>query len=120
MRGDAATTAVLRPRTAKEAVALYAKNPQALPIAGGTDVMVLWNLGQFTGRGVLDLSSVSEWTRVSAIKEGVSIGALATHAEIQRHPIIRARFPLLVAACATVGAAQIQNRGTLGGNIANA
>jgi CO/xanthine dehydrogenase FAD-binding subunit len=50
----------------------------------------------------------------------VSIGALTTHAQLRHSPVIRARLPALADAAATVGAAQIQNRGTIGGNIANA
>lgn len=120
MRGDAKSMAVLSPRTADEALRAYAKVPAAVPMAGGTDLMVGWNLGQLNGRTVLDLSRVQEWRGIRAIKEGVELGSLATHSEIRRHPAIRAKFPLLAAACATVGAAQIQNRGTIGGNIANA
>ena len=120
MRGDAKSMTVLSPRSAAEAVATYAKIPNALPLAGGTDLMVGWNMGLLNGRPVLDLSRVSEWRKIRAVKEGVELGSLVTHAQIQAHPILRERFPLLVAACATVGAAQIQNRGTIGGNIANA
>lgn len=120
MRGDAKSMTVLSPRTAAEAVKTYAKVPSALPFAGGTDVMVGWNLGQFNGRAVLDLSRVAEWKKIRVVSDGVDIGSLVTHAQIQAHPVLRKRFPLLVAACATVGAAQIQNRGTIGGNIANA
>jgi len=120
MRGDAKSMTVLSPRTAAEALKSYAKAPHALPLAGGTDLMVGWNMGQLNGRAVLDLSRVSEWRKIKVVSDGVDLGALVTHAEIQAHPILRKRFPLLVAACATVGAAQIQNRGTIGGNIANA
>ncbi len=120
MRGDAKSMTVLSPRSAAEAVATYAKIPNALPLAGGTDLMVGWNMGLLNGRPVLDLSRVSEWRKIRVVKEGVELGSLVTHAQIQAHPVLRERFPLLVAACATVGAAQIQNRGTIGGNIANA
>lgn len=120
MRGDAKSMTVLSPRTAAEAVKTYAKVPSALPFAGGTDVMVGWNLGQLNGRAVLDLSRVAEWKKIRVVSDGVDLGSLVTHAQIQAHPVLRKRFPLLVAACATVGAAQIQNRGTIGGNIANA
>lgn len=120
MRGDAKSMTVLSPRTAAEAVRTYAKVPSALPFAGGTDVMVGWNLGQLNGRAVLDLSRVAEWRKIRVVSDGVDLGSLVTHAQIQAHPVLRKRFPLLVAACATVGAAQIQNRGTIGGNIANA
>lgn len=120
MRGDAKSMTVLSPRTAAEAVKSYAKLPGALPIAGGTDFMVGWNMGLMNGRAVLDLSRVSEWKKVTVVSDGVDLGALVTHSQIQNHPVLKKRFPLLVAACSTVGAAQIQNRGTIGGNIANA
>jgi xanthine dehydrogenase small subunit len=112
--------AVLRPRTPQETVKAYAAAPKAIPLAGGTDFMVAWNRAQLNGRTVLDLSRIQEWTQIHALHNGVRIGSLATHARIQRHPLIRKRFPLLAEACAVVGAAQIQNRGTIGGNIANA
>ena len=120
MRGDARSMTVHSPRSAAEAVRLLAKNPGAIPLAGGTDLMVGWNMGQLNGRAVVDLARVSEWKKIAVSKHAVRIGSLATHAQIQKHPVVRARFPLLVEACAVVGAAQIQNRGTLGGNIANA
>ena len=120
MRGDARTMTVLSPRSAAEAVRLFAKNPGALPLAGGTDLMVGWNMGLLNGRTVVDLARVGEWKKIKAAKGSVLIGSMVTHSDIQKHPVVRSRFPLMVEACATVGAAQIQNRGTLGGNIANA
>lgn len=120
MRGDASTMTVVTPRTPAEAVRALAADPKALALAGGTDLMVGWNLGLLNGRTVVDLSRLKDWRRVRATKKAVSLGALATHAEIQRHPAVREHFPLLAAACAEVGAAQIQNRGTIGGNLANA
>ena len=120
MRGDPRTMTVLSPRSAAEAVRALAKSPAAVPLAGGTDLMVIWNMGLLNGRTVVDLSRVAEWKKIAASKDAVRIGSLVTHAQIQKHPILRARFPLMVSACATVGAAQIQNRGTLGGNVANA
>jgi CO/xanthine dehydrogenase FAD-binding subunit len=120
MRGDAKSMTVLTPRSAAEAVRSYAKVPAALPLAGGTDLMVGWNLGLLNGCAILNLSHVAEWKKIIVVSDGVDIGSLVTHTDIQAHRVLRTRFPLLVAACATVGAAQIQNRGTLGGNIANA
>jgi CO/xanthine dehydrogenase FAD-binding subunit len=120
MRGAAASMTVLRPRTVREALQTFAQTPQALPLVGGTDVMVSWNLGDLNDRVILDLSRLREWSRIEETDTGVRIGALATHTAIQEHAIVRRRFPLLVEACATIGGVQIQNRGTLGGNIANA
>lgn len=120
MRGDSATMEYLRPASAAEALALYAGRPDALPLAGGTDVMVAWNMGLLNGRAVLDLSRLGEWSKIRVSTEAARIGALVTHSQIQEHPILAKSFPLLLEACATVGAAQIQNRGTIGGNLANA
>lgn len=120
MRGDAKSMTVLSPRTANEALKSYAKLPSALPIAGGTDFMVGWNLGLMNGRAVLDLSRVAEWKKITVVSDGVDLGSLVTHAQIQNNSTMLKKFPLLVSTCSTVGAAQIQNRGTIGGNIANA
>jgi carbon-monoxide dehydrogenase medium subunit len=111
---------VLRPESVGEAVALFAGNPSAKPLAGGTDFMVLWNMGGANGQCVLDLSGVKEWRVIRKTVTGLSIGALVTHAELRDDPAVRREFPLLAQAAAAVGAEQIQNRGTLGGNIANA
>jgi CO/xanthine dehydrogenase FAD-binding subunit len=111
---------VSRPKSVAEAVSTYGRETNSLVLAGGTDVMVLWNLGLFNRRSVLDISAISEWTKITAQREGLSLGALATHSQIRRHPAVLARFPLLAQACATIGAVQIQNRGTIGGNLANA
>jgi len=120
VRGDAQAAALLRPRTPEEALRLRAQHPGALPIAGGTDLMVAWNAGDLAGRSFLDVSPLREWSRIRETKAGVLLGALATHTQLLRHPLVRRRLPLLAEACATVGGVQIQNRGTLGGNLANA
>ena len=120
MRGAPETMSVLRPATPAEAVRLYGRHPEALPLAGGTDVMVGWNAGLLNGRTILDLSPLRGWGTIRRTRTGLSIGALATHARIRDHARVRAAFPLLAEAASVVGAAAIQNRGTLGGNIANA
>ena len=120
MRGAPRSMTVLRPRDAAEAVSLFAAHPAARPLAGGTDYMVLWNMGDANGQSILDLSGVKEWRAIRKTVTGLSIGALATHAELRDDPAVKREFPLLAQAAAVVGAEQIQNRGTLGGNIANA
>ena len=111
---------VVRPRTVAEALDAFAQQPECVPLAGGTDFMVSWNAGERNGRTILDLSALRSWRRVRETEAGVRVGALATHWELRHDPRIRRRFPLLAAACATVGGRQIQTRGTIGGNIANA
>ena len=120
MRGDAESMTLLRPRSVEEALGLYAANPGAVPLAGGTDFMVAWNAGEANGRTMLDLSRLSPCKSITETKAGVRIGSLVTHRELSIHPLVRKRLPLLAAACATIGGGQIQARGTLGGNIANA
>ncbi len=120
MRGAPQGMSVLRPQSGEEAVRLFAENPSARPLAGGTDYMVLWNTGAANGQSILDLSGVKEWRAIRKTAAGLSIGSLVTHAELRDDPALRREFPLLAQATAVVGAEQIQNRGTLGGNIANA
>jgi CO/xanthine dehydrogenase FAD-binding subunit len=95
------------------------------PIAGGTDLMVqiTGELGEPPDR-VIDLWRLDELRGIRLEHDGdldvLSRGALTTYAQIRSSALIAERLPSLVEAAATVGAAQIQNRGTIGGNIANA
>jgi CO/xanthine dehydrogenase FAD-binding subunit len=111
---------VSRPKTVQQAVDLFGREKSSLVIAGGTDVMVLWNMGQLNGRSVIDISLIEDWKKIASVREGLSLGSLVTHTRIRRHKVVLSRFPLLARACATIGAIQIQNRGTIGGNLANA
>lgn len=120
MRGAPSTMKVLAPKSVEEALRLYARQPRAVPLAGGTDFMVVWNTGTANGRTVIDLSRLREWSGIKVSKDKVVIGALTPHAVIRDHADIQAKLPLLSQACATVGGLQIQNRGTIGGNLANA
>ena len=91
------------------------------PMAGGTDLLV-----QITGelgeppRHVLDLWRLDELRGIVFDGAALVLGALTTYTEIRRSPLVGEFLPELGEAAATIGAAQIQNRGTLGGNIANA
>ena len=120
MRGDAQSMKVLRPRSVDDALELYERHPDAVPLAGGTDFMVAWNGGSENGRLILDLSTITSWRRIRETGSKLRLGALATHWQLQHEPLVKKKFPLLVDACATIGGRQIQSRGTLGGNIANA
>jgi CO/xanthine dehydrogenase FAD-binding subunit len=91
------------------------------PIAGGTDVMV-----QITGEvgpipeRVLDLWRLNELRGIALDGNTLVLGALTTYTDIRRSDLCREHLPALVEAAATIGAAQIQNRGTIGGNVVNA
>ena len=112
------------PRSLADAYAALAgstADDQLTPIAGGTDVMVriTGEIGEPPTR-MLDLWRLDELRGITSDGGAISIGALTTYTEIRRSAPCREHLPALVEAAATIGAAQIQNRGTLGGNIANA
>ena len=112
------------PTTLAAALALLAdgSGPPWRPIAGGTDLMV-----QLTGEigeppeRILDIWALDELRGIARRRRRVLvIGALTTYTELRRSPVVAEFVPALVEAAATIGAAQIQNRGTLGGNVVNA
>ncbi|MEO5940784.1 MAG: FAD binding domain-containing protein [Candidatus Limnocylindrales bacterium] len=112
------------PATLADAYAILAastSDAQITPIAGGTDVMVriTGEIGAPPTR-MVDISRLAELAGIAVDSGAVEIGARTTYTEIRRSDACREHLPALVEAAATVGAAQIQNRGTLGGNIANA
>jgi CO/xanthine dehydrogenase FAD-binding subunit len=112
--------AVASPRTLDDALAAL-RDGSFRPIAGGTDLMV--QLAAEVGEPpaqVLDLWRLSELRGIAERGGILSLGALTTYSEIRRSGLVRARLPALAEAAATIGAAQIQNRGTLGGNVVNA
>ncbi len=108
------------PRHLFEAYERLAAGPTR-PIAGGTDIMVAitGELGPIPDR-MLDLSHIDDLRGISLEATSLVVGARTTYTEIRRSALCREHLPALAEAAATIGAAQIQNRGTLGGNIANA
>ncbi len=115
---------VVSPRgleAAYAALAAAAPDSPARPIAGGTDLMVALTgeLGE-PPASVVDLWGIDALRGISLDADALTLGALTTYTDIRRSTACREHLPVLVEAAATIGAAQIQNRGTLGGNIANA
>jgi CO/xanthine dehydrogenase FAD-binding subunit len=88
--------------------------------AGGTDLMVLLEAGKLPHKRFLNIWNLGELRGIAVTAEHVTLGALTTYAEVQRHEILAREFPLLCRAAAETGSVATQNRGTLGGNIANA
>jgi len=110
---------VLTPRTLDEALTLKSERPDALPIQGGTDVMVALNFDQARPATMLNLNEVAElrgWGRENGT---LRLGAGLTYAEIE-HGELRDVLPALAEASRTVGSPQIRNRGTIGANLATA
>jgi CO/xanthine dehydrogenase FAD-binding subunit len=108
------------PTTLAEAVAILAAEPHLRPVAGCTDLMVTTPEGRADLPGVLNVLGIPELRGIERRGEAVEIGAAATFSEIRRSPLLREHCPALVAAAGEVGGWQIQNRATLGGNLANA
>jgi xanthine dehydrogenase iron-sulfur cluster and FAD-binding subunit A len=117
------------PRSLDEALRLLSEGA-GRPVAGATDLMVLLAAGGAAdGTPLLDLWGLDELRGIRLERGGgegaggvdaLVIGALTTYAELRRSPAVAERLPVFAEASAVIGAAQIQNRGTIGGNIANA
>ena len=110
---------VLSPRTLDEALALRAERPDAVPIDGGTDVMVELNFDRRRPPALLNLNEVGELRGWSREDGTLRLGAGLTYTELRRPPLDEL-LPALAEAARTVGSPQIQNRGTLGGNLGTA
>ena len=118
------------PRSLEEALRLLGGR-QYRPVAGGTDVMVaLAANGADDGTALLDLWGLDELRGIrlehrvddagAPAADVLVLGALTTYADLRRSPVIAEHIPVLAEAASVIGAAQVQNRGTIGGNIANA
>ena len=108
-----------RPRTVKAALQAMARDAWT-PIAGCTDVYVGLHFGSLDDRRFIDLWGLDELRGIRVERDTLRLGALTTFTDIVQSRLVQRRVPMLVAAAREVGGVQIQNRGTLGGNIANA
>jgi CO/xanthine dehydrogenase FAD-binding subunit len=82
--------------------------------------MVLLEAGKLPHKRFLSLSRLDDLRGIEARPDFMTLGALTTYAEIQKHPVLQSEFPILCAAARETGSVATQNRGTLGGNIVNA
>ncbi|MGQ0814837.1 MAG: FAD binding domain-containing protein [Gemmatimonadota bacterium] len=119
MRTSITPFQLLRPRALDEALAAL-RDDRLMPIAGCTDVYVQLEFGQTPAQRYIDLWQLDELRGIEAEDGLLRLGALTTYTDIIRSELVREWLPMLVAASRLVGGVQIQTRGTLGGNIANA
>ena len=119
MPGSVANRALFEPRSLADALKMLRDEGPLVPMAGCTDLYVSLNFGTLKETRFLNLWRLDALRRIEAHGDTLSIGALATHTDLSRSPLVRTRLPILAAAAREVGGAQIQNRGTLGGNVAN-
>ncbi len=108
---------VFRPSSLDEALEVRAAHPEAIPIAGGTDLMVELNFGRRRPEAFLDISRLPELQQIRREDGRVILGAGVPYARIIRE---LADHPALAQAARTVGSPQIRNRGTVGGNLGTA
>ncbi len=121
MRADPADYRLVSLGNLQAVLSLLANEPaQWLPIAGGTDVMVLYSAGKLPNRKLINIWNIPELRHIEVFPDRIRIGAACTYTVLRRHEIISQEFPLLALAASWTGGIANQNRGTLGGNIANA
>lgn len=108
----------LRPASWEEALAAKAEHPTAVPIAGGTDVMVEINFDHRRPEYLLDLNRVAELSEWEVGQESVRLGASVPYTRIMEN--LRTELPGLAVASHTVASPQIRNRGGVGGNLGTA
>lgn len=109
----------LRPMTLSELTRLLGETNGNI-IAGGTDIIPKMKRSQYPTSMVIDISQIEELRFIRRKKGRIKIGALTTHQDIAGSALLFDYNPALVSAAKTVGCEQTRNRGTLGGNIANA
>jgi CO/xanthine dehydrogenase FAD-binding subunit len=115
---EASSVEFIQPGSWAEALAVQAEMPAAVPLAGGTDLMVELNFGARRPPALLDLSRISELRQWEVDGSQVRLGAGVTYSQLITE--LRDRLPGLALAARTVGSPQIRNCGTVGGNLGTA
>jgi CO/xanthine dehydrogenase FAD-binding subunit len=110
---------VISPTRLEEALSVKAEHPDALPIQGGTDVMVELNFDRLRPEVLLNLNEVAELRGWSRENGAVRLGSALTYTDAMQAPLVEL-LPALAEAARTVGSPQIRNRGTIGGNLGTA
>jgi xanthine dehydrogenase small subunit len=111
---------LLEPRSLEDALCMLRDAQPLVPLAGCTDLYVSLEFGTLAATRFVDLWRCSALQRIELRGENLAIGALATYTRIRRSRHVKRYVPMLAHAAAEVGGVQIQNRGTIGGNVANA
>jgi CO/xanthine dehydrogenase FAD-binding subunit len=111
---------LLRPTNLRDALHMLRDEGPLAPLAGCTDIYVNLHFGTAKERRFIDLWAVPELRGIATDHGMLRLGAMTTYSDAIASPLVRKRLPMLVAASREIGGRQIQHRGTLGGNIANA
>ena len=119
MRTAIGSFQLVQPHSLAEALRIIREEPQLQPIAGCTDVYVQLEFGQASATRYIDIWKLDELRSIEVRADTLVLGALTTYTDAIRSSVVQQWLPMLVSASRLVGGVQIQNRGTLGGNIAN-
>ena len=119
MRTAVSRLELFQPRSLQDALRMLRDEGPLTPLAGATDLYVALNFGTLEGTRFLNLWALDPLRRIALRNDTLQIGALATYTALLRSRLVRQRLPILASAAREVGGMQIQNRGTLGGNVAN-
>jgi len=121
MRADPCEYELVAPGDLRSVLALMDREPGIwTPIAGGTDLMVLYSAGKLSARKLVSIWNLPELRSIEASSQEIRIGAGCTYSDLRENAVICDEFPLLATAASWTGGIANQNRGTLGGNIVNA
>ncbi len=110
---------IVTPQSLDEGLRVKAEHPEAVPIQGGTDVMVDLNFDRRRPETLLNLNEVAELRGWSRVDGRLRLGSGLTYAEVEQSELA-GLLPALAEASRTVGSPQIRNRGTIGGNLGTA
>jgi CO/xanthine dehydrogenase FAD-binding subunit len=119
MQSSITGKSLLQPKSLRDALKMLRDEGPLTPLAGCTDLYVSLNFGTLTGTRFLNLWGLTELRTIDVRRDVLTIGAMATHTDLIRSKQVQKRLPMLVAAAREIGGVQIQNRGTIGGNVAN-
>src|SRR5258708_3634476 len=121
MRADPADYRLFSPGNLQAVLSLLAGEPaQWLPIAGGTDVMVLYSAGKLPNRKLVNIWNIPELRQIGIFPDRICIGATCTYTSLRRHEIVAREFPLLATAASWTGGIANQNRAPLGADMPHA
>lgn len=121
MRSNPADYDLHAPADLQQAIAILAGSRGSwTPIAGGTDLMVQYAAGKLASRKLIGIWNIPEIHRIEIMASEIRVGSASTFTDLRENETIRREFPSLAQVAGWVGGIANQNRGTLGGNIANA
>jgi CO/xanthine dehydrogenase FAD-binding subunit len=118
MRAHVPSYELIAPRDLPHALSMLGEGFR--PIAGGTDVMVLFEAGKLDHKRWMSIRGIAELRYIDISPDYVTLGALTTYTDVRLSAILASEFPLMAEAAALTGGIATQNRGTIGGNIVNA